>query len=315
MKIEEFYEAEHILKDVIKPTPLVETKISEKHQVYLKPECNQVTGSFKIRGAYYKISCLSDEEKANGIITCSAGNHAQGVALACQKLGIKAHICMPKTTPKVKVENTRAYGAEVILVDGVYDDAYIKALELEQLYGYTFIHPFNDEQVIIGQGTISLEILEELKTTTYIVCPIGGGGLIAGVAVAAKKINPKIHIIGVEPTGALGMYKSLSLGMRVDLIKVNTIAEGAAVKSVGAITFKYVQKYVDDIFTVTEDDIKHAIKFAYDNYGLVLEGAGALSLAAALNYDFARNKGPQTIVCILSGGNIDKELFDEINKG
>lgn len=312
MELIDFFEAKKVLSKVLKSTKLIKTKLSDHHNVYLKPECNQFTGSFKIRGAYYKISCLSDEEKRNGVITCSAGNHAQGVAFACQKLGIQAHICMPKSTPKIKVEKTKSYGAEVILCEGVYDDAYIKALELQKLYGYTFIHPFNDEKVITGQGTISIEILSELHNTDYIICPVGGGGLIAGVSVAAKKINPKIRIVGVEPVGALGMFKSKSLGMRADLTKVNTIADGTAVKSVGDLAYKYVDKYVDDIFSVTEDEIKGAIRFAYKYYGLVLEGAGALSLAAALKYDLTPNKKGQNVVLILSGGNIDEQKFKEI---
>lgn len=315
MELEDFINARNILGDVIKETSLIKTDLSQKHHIYLKPENNQITGSFKIRGAYYKISTLSDEEKRRGVIACSSGNHAQGVAFACKKLGIKAHICMPKRTPQVKIENTRKYGAEVILVDGVYDDAYQKALELQREYGYTLVHPYEDIKIITGQGTISFEILEELADTDLIICPIGGGGLISGVAIAAKLINPNVKILGVEPTSALGMYISEAKGMKVELTKVDTIADGVAVKSVGALDFQYVDKYVDDIFSVTESDIIEAIKYAYTKYNLVVEGAGALSLAAAMKYKFDENETPKNVVCILSGGNIDKNLLEKIING
>ena len=309
MELIDFKNAALILEKVIKKTSLIKTNLSDKCNVYVKPENLQLTNSFKIRGAYLKINSLSEEEKRKGVITCSAGNHAQGVAFACKELGIESHICMPKATPKIKIDATKKYGAEVILIDGVYDDAYTKAIELQQKYGYTFVHPFNDEKVIIGQGTISLEILSELKNTDIILCSVGGGGLISGVARCAKLINPKIKVYGIEPTGALSMYTSLANGYRTRLEKVSTIAEGAAVKEVGNITFEMNKKYVDDILYVHELDIINAIKYYYHELGLITEGAGALPIAAIIA-DVVPNLNKNTnVVCVVSGGNIDPTFF------
>lgn len=313
MELSDFRKAQKVLKQVVRETKLIKTNITDFNNVYVKPENNQVTGSFKVRGAFYKISSLTPLDREKGVIACSAGNHAQGVALACQKLGIKAHICMPKSTASVKINNTKQYGADVILVEGTYDDAYTKACELQKKYGYTFVHPFNDELVITGQGTLALEILEELPNTDMILCPIGGGGLISGVAAAAKMINPNIIIVGVEPIGAPGMFASFASHKRTNLNMVSTMAEGAAVKSVGELNFKYVEKYVDDIIAVSEEDIINAIKYYYNNYHLICEGAGALSLAAALKYDYIKNS-PSNIVCIISGGNIDEDILDKCLK-
>lgn len=302
--INEVYRAKQVLKDVATHPELIgPTKILPDAEVYLKPECLQNTGSFKLRGAYYKISQLTDEEKARGVIACSAGNHAQGVALGAQHNGIKAVICLPAGAPISKVEATRSYGAETVLVPGVYDDAYAKAIELRDKHGYTFVHPFDDPLVIAGQGTIGLEILEQLPEVDAIVVPIGGGGLISGVALAAKTLKPEVKVYGVQAAGAASMEQSVKAGRILHLDTVATVADGIKVKEPGVNTFAMCNEYVDDIVTVTEDEIASAILTLMDKYKLVSEGAGAVAVAAAMS-----GKLPlagKKVVCLVSGGNID----------
>lgn len=310
MELCDFENAALLLEKVIKKTPLIKTSLSSKCNVYIKPENLQLTNSFKIRGAYVKICSLSEEERKRGVITCSAGNHAQGIAYACKELGIEAHICMPKATPKIKIDGTKQYGADIILVDGMYDDAYTKAIELQKQFGYTFVHPFNDEKVITGQGTISLEILNELKNVDVILCSVGGGGLISGIAKCAKLINPNVKVYGVEPTGALSMYTSLAKGYRTRLEKLSTIAEGVAVNEVGNLTFEITKKYVDDVLYVQEQDIIDAIKYYYNEFKLITEGAGALPIAAILADVVPNLNKNSNIVCVVSGGNIDPTFFE-----
>lgn len=300
------------LKGVVKKTPLINSTIDSNCNLFLKPENLQVTGSFKIRGAYNKISSLSEEEKKKGIVACSAGNHAQGVALSAKLFGIKCVICMPKSTPNIKVENTKSYGADVVLVDGVYDDAYNKALDLQKEFGYTMIHPFNDEKVIEGQGTIALEILDECKDADIIVSSIGGGGLISGVSFAAKSINPRIKVYGAQASGAPSMFASFASGYVDKLACVNTFADGIAVKEVGKITLDYVEKYVDDIVTVSDEEIANAIRQLYIKDNLIAEGAGATSLAAVLSNKIPGLSKDKKVVCVISGGNIDRILFEKI---
>ena len=260
LTLDKIYHAAYVLKDVIRPTALVRSKLNPDCELYLKSENLQVTGSFKVRGSGYMISRLSDEEKAKGVIACSAGNHAQGVALAAQKYGIKAVICLPDGAPISKVEATKSYGAEVVMVEGVYDDAYRRALELRDEKGYTFVHPFDDDDVIAGQGTIGLEILNEIKDLDAIVVPIGGGGLISGVAFAVKSLKPDIKVYGVQAAGAPSMFNSVKNGKKERLDAVSTIADGIAVKEPGDNTFALCSKYVDDIVTVTEGEIRDAIR-------------------------------------------------------
>lgn len=309
MKLEDIIKTEEKLKGVIKRTPLIISTLNTNCLLYLKPENKQVTGSFKIRGAYNKVSSLTDEEKKKGIIACSAGNHAQGVALAARDFNIKSKICMPKSTPNVKVNATKSYGTDVVLVDGAYDDAYEKALELQKEYDYTFIHPFNDEKVIEGQGTIALEILDELKDAEVIVCSVGGGGLISGIAFVAKNINPSIKVYGVQASGAASSYMSYAKGYIDKLDTVKTFADGIAVKEVGKITFDYINKYVDDIVTVKDEEISEAIKQLYLKDSLKVEGAGAAPVAAILFNKISGINKNTKVVCILSGGNIDDSLF------
>ena len=279
--------------------------------LYIKPENLQTTGSFKIRGAYNKMVYLTDEEKAKGVIACSAGNHAQGVALAAKMMGIKATICMPASAPKVKVDSTKALGAEVVLVDGVYDDAYQKALDLQEEKGYTFVHPFNDEKVIQGQGTIAYEILKELPQTDIILCAVGGGGLVSGIAFAAKQLKPEIKVYGVQTIGAPGMYASLAGGYVTKLNKVKTFADGIAVKEVGNLTYDYTNKYVDDVLIVKEEEILDAIKKMMVKEKIVSEGAGATPLAAVLN-NYVPDIEGKNVVCVVSGGNIDIDTLSRI---
>lgn len=275
------YDAKRVLQDVARTTPLSPApKIDEG--VYIKSENLQLTGSFKLRGAYYKIHSLTAEEKSKGVIACSAGNHAQGVALSATMSGIKSIICMPAGAPLAKVEATKGYGAEVVLVPGVYDDAYAKAVELTKEHGYTFAHPFNDERVIAGQGTIGLEILYQLPDVDTVVVPIGGGGLISGVAYAIKAIKPDCKVIGVQAAGAPSMYVSRKNGEPTELASVSTIADGIAVKKPGDLTFEICSKYVDEIVTVTEDEIASAILSLMENQKTVSEGAGAVSVAAVM---------------------------------
>ena len=300
------------LKGVIKKTPLINSTIYSNCNLYLKLENLQVTGSFKLRGAYNKISSLSEEEKKKGIIACSAGNHAQGVALSAKFFGIKCVICMPKSTPKIKVENTKSYGVEVVLVDGVYDDAYNKALELQKEFGYILIHPFNDEKVIEGQGTFALEILDECKDADILISSIGGGGLISGISLVAKTINPNIKVYGVQASGAPSMYVSFATGYVDKLETVNTFADGIAVKEVGNITLDYVEKYVDDIVTVSDEEIANAIRQLFIKESLIVEGAGAAPLAAILSNKIPGLSKDRKVVCVISGCNIDIDILNRI---
>ena len=312
LTLDKFYHASYVLKDVIRPTHLVKAPgITDKCEVYLKPENLQITGSFKVRGSGYKISQLSEEEKARGVIACSAGNHAQGVALAATKYGIKSLICLPDGAPISKVEATKGYGAEVCMVPGVYDDAYNEALRLRDEMNYTFIHPFDDENVIAGQGTIGLEILNEMPDVDAVVAAIGGGGLLSGVACAIKNLNPSIKVYGVQAEGAPSMVESIKAGKPVHLDKV-TIADGIQVKEPGEHTFGYIQKYVDDIVTVSDDEIASAILALIEHQKMVSEGAGAAPLAAVM-FDKLPVKGKK-VVCIVSGGNIDVTILNRVIK-
>ena len=310
-----FKDAAEVLKDTVRRTDLIlAEKLMENGNLYLKVENLQVTGSFKVRGASYKIANLPEDEKAKGVIACSAGNHAQGVALASQKNNIKATIFIPATAPISKVEATRKYGAEIKLIDGVYDDAYNAAVEYQKQTGATFVHPFNDEDVIAGQGTIGLEILEELPDVEAVVVPIGGGGLIAGVAAAIKQLKPDCKVYGVQAIGASSMQQSYKQNHVIELPTVHTFADGTAVKRPGDLTFDLCSKYVDDIVTVHDDEIACAILSLMEQEKLVTEGAGALSVAAVL-FDKLPIKGKKT-VCILSGGNIDVNILSRvINRG
>lgn len=313
LTLDKIYHASYVLKNVIRKTDLIHApKINPESEVYLKTENLQITGSFKVRGAYYKISQLSDEEKAKGVIACSAGNHAQGVALAAAKNGIKSLICLPDGAPISKVEATKSYGADVCLVDGVYDDAYNKALELKDEKGYTFIHPFDDENVIAGQGTIGLELLDQLPDIDAIIVPIGGGGLISGVAFAAKQLKPEIKIYGVQASGAPSMVVSVESGKIECLDSVSTIADGIKVKEPGENTFELCKKYVDDIVTVTDDEISSAILTLIEQHKLIAEGAGAVAVAAAM-FNKVPVKGMKT-VCLVSGGNIDVTILSRVIK-
>ena len=315
LTIEEIYKAQEVLKDVARHPKLVPTSIREDATVYLKPECLQLTGSFKLRGAYYKISQLTPEEKSRGVIACSAGNHAQGVALGATRNGIKSLICLPAGAPISKVEATKRFGAEVCLVNGVYDDAYAKAIELRDKHGYTFVPPFDDPLVIAGQGTIGLEILQELPDADILVVPIGGGGLISGVAFAAKSLNPKIKVNGVQADGAPSMASSLNYHRINHLNSVSTIADGIAVKEPGMNTFDLCNRYVDGVVTVSDDEIAAAILNLIEKQKLVAEGAGAVSVAAVMFDKIPAIKGKKT-VCLVSGGNIDVNILSRvINRG
>ena len=309
VSLEMLFDAQRVLKEVATVTPVIKAdKISEN--IYLKSENFQLTGSFKLRGAYYKISTLTPEEAAKGVIACSAGNHAQGVALSATRKGIKSVICMPAGAPISKVEATKGYGGEVVLVPGVYDDAAKKAEELMQEEGYTFVHPFNDEKVIAGQGTIGLEIIQQLPDVEVVYVPIGGGGLISGVSYAIKALKPDCKVIGVQALGAPSMYESRKKGEVIQLEKVATIADGIAVKKPGDLTFEMCQKYVDEIVTVSEEEIATAILTLMEKQKTVAEGAGATALAAAM-FDKANLKGKKS-VCIVSGGNIDVNTLSRV---
>lgn len=311
----DFVKARENLKGVIKKTSLMYSDVfSEEsgNMVYLKPENLQTTGAFKIRGAYNKISKLTDEEKSKGVIASSAGNHAQGVALASKKLNVKATIVMPNTTPLIKVQATKDYGAEVVLHGDCYDEAYEEACRLRDLNGYVFIHPFDDIDVIEGQGTIGLEILEELSDADYILVPVGGGGLISGVALAAKQINPNIKVVGVEPDGAMAMKESVKKNELVQLNFVDTIADGVAVKKPGDLAFSIIKEYVDEIITVSDVEIMEAFLLLLEKHKLVAENAGILSLAGLKKLNVWNKK----VVCLISGGNIDVVTVSTlINKG
>lgn len=311
LSLDDVYKAKYVLKDVAITTDLLYApKIKPGTELYLKTENLQVTGSFKVRGAYYKMSLLSDEEKKRGVVACSAGNHAQGVALAAQKSGCKAVICLPDSAPISKVEATRSYGAEICLVDGVYDDAYQKALELQSEKGYTFIHPFNDPAVIAGQGTIALELAEQLPDMDAVIVPVGGGGLISGVAYTIKSLNPNIKVYGVQAAGAPSMLNSVKDKRIEQLDSVFTIADGIAVKEPGDLTYKVCSEYVDEIVTVTDDEISAAILALMEKEKLVTEGAGAVSVAAAM-FDKIDLRGKKA-VCLLSGGNIDVTILSRV---
>lgn len=318
LSLDKIYHAKSILKNATRITDVIYSPVlsqSSGCEVFLKTENLQLTGSFKVRGAYYKISQLSEAEKNKGVIACSAGNHAQGVALASQKFGIAAKICMPDGAPISKVEATKSYGAEVILVPGVYDDAHNEAEKLKAENGYTFIHPFDDEDVIAGQATIGLEILEQLKDVDVIVVPVGGGGLVSGVAFAVKMLNPKIKVYGVQSAGAPSMANSVHKHKIEVLPSVSTIADGIAVKEPGALTFKLCSKYVDDIVTVTDDQVSAAILALIEKQKMIAEGAGAVSLAAVMFDKIPDVKG-KNVCCLISGGNIDVTILSRvINRG
>lgn len=311
LNLDNFYKARYVLSHIIRRTDLIHApNINVESDIYLKPENLQTTGSFKLRGACYKISQLSDEEKMRGVIACSAGNHAQGVALGASAHGIKSLICLPEGAPMSKVEATRHYGAEIRLVPGVYDDAFQEAIRLRDEHGYTFIHPFDDEHVIAGQGTIGLELLDQLPDLDAVIVPIGGGGLISGIAFAIKSLNPRIKIYGVQAQGAPSMLHSLEQQCRTTLSAVSTIADGIAVKEPGHITYDTCCKYVDEIVTVTEDEICAAILALLEQQKLIAEGAGAVSVAAAM-FNKVPIKGKKT-VCIVSGGNIDVTILSRV---
>ncbi len=312
LTLDKVYKASRVLKEIVRETDMIYApNIREGANIYLKTENLQVTGSFKIRGSYFKISSLSEEEKARGVIACSAGNHAQGVALAATKKGIKSLICLPDGAPISKVEATKRYGAQVCLVKGVYDDAYNKALELRDEMGYTFIHPFNDADVIAGQGTIGLEILDQLPNADAVVVPVGGGGLIAGIAYTVKQINPSCKVYGVQSAGAASMKHSLEAGEITTLNGVQTIADGIAVKTPGDLTYELVSKYVDGIFTVTDDEIALAILTLLEQQKLIAEGAGAVPVAAVLAGKIPDIDG-KNVCCLVSGGNIDVTILSRV---
>lgn len=311
--LDKIYHASFVLKDIIRKTDMIYApNISKDCDVYLKTENLQVTGSFKVRGAAYKISQLSEEEKKRGVIACSAGNHAQGVALAATKNGIKSLICLPDGAPISKVEATKHYGADICLVEGVYDDAYNCALQLKDEKGYTFVHPFDDDEVIAGQGTIGLEILDQMKDADAVVVPVGGGGLIAGVSFAIKALNPNIKVYGVQAQGAPSMFNSVRDNKIERLDSVSTIADGIAVKEPGENTFEYCKKYVDGIVTVSDDEIAAAILALIEQQKLIAEGAGAVSVAAVM-FNKIPVKGKK-VVCLVSGGNIDVTILSRVIK-
>lgn len=304
LTLEKFEEASEVVKQVTSETKLVYSDYFSNqtgNKVYLKPENMQFTGAYKVRGAYYKMSTLTEEERAKGIITASAGNHAQGVAYAAKCYGVKATIVMPTTTPLMKVNRTKGYGAEVVLYGDVYDEACAKAYELADEHGYTFIHPFDDLTVATGQGTIAMEIVKELPLVDYILVPIGGGGLATGVSTLAKLLNPKIQVIGVEPAGANCMQTSVKEGKVTTLPTVNTIADGTAVKTPGSKLFPYIQRNLDDIITIEDEELVVAFLDMVENHKMVVENSGLLSVAALKRLNVQGKK----VVSILSGGNMD----------
>ena len=304
LTLEKFEEASETVKRVTQETKLIYSEYfsaQSGNRVYFKPENIQLTGAYKLRGAYYKISTLSDEERSRGLITASAGNHAQGVAYAAKAYGCRAVIVMPTTTPLMKVNRTKSYGAEVVLWGDVYDEACAKALELAEENGYTFIHPFDDPTVATGQGTIMMEIFKELPLVDYVLVPIGGGGLATGVSTLAKLLNPKIRVIGVEPAGANCMQESLKAGRVVTLDQVNTIADGTAVKTPGSVIFPYIQENIDDIITVQDEELVTAFLDMVENHKMIVENSGLLTAAALKHLDAKGKK----VVAILSGGNMD----------
>ena len=304
LTLEKFEEASEKVKEATLPTDLVYSEYfsnQTENKVYLKPENMQFTGAYKVRGAYYKMSTLTEEERQKGIITASAGNHAQGVAYAAKKYGAKAIIVMPTTTPLIKVNRTKSYGAEVVLFGNVYDEACEKALQLAKDNGYTFIHPFDDPAVATGQGSIAMEIVKELPLVDYILVPVGGGGLATGVSTLAKLLNPKIRVIGVEPAGANCLQESIKAGKVTTLPTVSTIADGTAVKTPGTNIFPYLQKNLDDIITVEDEELVVTFLDMVENHKMIVENSGLLTVAALKHLDVKGKK----IVCILSGGNMD----------
>ncbi|MFV0516688.1 MAG: threonine ammonia-lyase [Aminipila sp.] len=311
LTLDKIYHAAYVLREAARRTDLISAPgLSSENSVYLKTENLQVTGSFKLRGAYYKISQLSEEDKKHGIVACSAGNHAQGVALAAQKNNIPCIICMPDGAPISKVEATKKYGAEVCLVKNTYDDAHTKAVEIQKEQGRTMIHPFDDDDVIAGQGTIGLEILDQLTAVDAVIVPVGGGGLLSGVAFAIKNLNPDCKVYGVQAAGAASMYRSIKEENIITLDSVNTFADGIAVKTPGNITYEMISKYVDDIAVVSEDEIAAAVLALMEKQKLVAEGAGAVAVAAAMfnKFDLHGKK----IVCLVSGGNIDVSILNRV---
>lgn len=311
LTLDKIYHAAFILKSVARKTDLIAAPtMCDLDSLYLKTENLQVTGSFKLRGAYYKISQLTPEEASKGVIACSAGNHAQGVALAATKMGIPSTICMPDGAPIMKVENTKRLGARVELVKGTYDDAHDRAVELQQETGMTFIHPYDDELVIAGQGSIGLEILDQLPDVEAVVVPVGGGGLLSGIAFAIKSLRPDVKVYGVQAAGAASMYQAFKDKKYETLSKVNTFADGIAVKTPGENTYEMISKYVDDIVTVTEDEIATAILTLIEKQKLIAEGAGATPVAAAMFHKLPID-GKKT-VCVISGGNIDVNILSRV---
>ena len=311
LTLDKIYHASFVLKSVARKTDLIAAPhLSEGLDLYLKTENLQVTGSFKLRGAYYKISQLTPEEAAKGVIACSAGNHAQGVALAATKMGIKSVICMPDGAPIMKVENTKRLGAQVELVPGAYDEAHDRAVQIQEETGMTFIHPYDDELVMAGQGSIGLEILDQLPDVEAVIVPIGGGGLISGVAFAIKSLRPDVKIYGVQAAGAASMFNAFKDHKYETLSTVNTFADGIAVKTPGENTYEMICKYVDDIVTVSEDEIATAILSLIEKQKLIAEGAGATPVAAAI-FNKLPIKGKKT-VCLVSGGNIDVNILSRV---
>lgn len=311
LTLDKIYHAAYVLKNVARNTDLIAAPEWNKDcDIYLKTENLQVTGSFKVRGAYYKMSTMSEEEKQKGVIASSAGNHAQGVALSAQRNGIQSIICMPDGAPISKVEATKAYGAQVHLVKGAYDDAYTYACALQKEKGYTFLHPFDDPDVIAGQGTIGLEILDQLPDVDVVLVPIGGGGLASGVAYAIKHLRPACKVYGVQSAGAPSMYESVRKQDKITLKTVSTFADGIAVKRPGDLTYELVRKYVDGILTVTDDEVAAAVLALIEKQKLIAEGAGAVAAAAAL-YNKVELAGKK-VVCILSGGNIDVNILSRV---
>lgn len=315
MTLDDIYRARYVLAKVIRTTNLIPaSRLNPEADIWLKPECLQLTGSFKVRGAYYRISQLTAEEKQRGVVACSAGNHAQGVALGATHAGVKSIICLPEGAPISKVEATRRYGAEICLVPGVYDDAYKRALELRDEHGYTFVHPFDDEDVIAGQGTIGLELLDQLPDVDVVVVPIGGGGLASGIVFAIKSLNPRVEVWGVQAAGAPSMFNSIRGKSVVALDSVNTIADGISVKKPGVLTYDLCSRLLDGVVTVTEDEICAAILALIEQQKMVAEGAGAVSVAAAM-FGKVPVKGRKAI-CVVSGGNVDVTILNRvINRG
>lgn len=315
LTIEKIKEASRILEGVIRKTGLIHAQeISKDGEVFLKTENLQTTGSFKVRGAYVKIAKLSEEQKKHGIIACSAGNHAQGVALAAQKNNIKSTIFIPSTAPISKIEATRKYGADIRLVDGVYDDAFNEALKFQKETGAEFIHPFDDIEVIAGQGTIALELIEQMPDIDAVIVPIGGGGLISGIAYTIKQLKPDCKVYGVQAAGAASMHHSINANKRSELAKVSTFADGTAVKMPGQYTFDFCQKYVDEIVIVSDDEVATAVLGLIEHHKIIAEGSGALSVAAAM-FNKIPLDGKKT-ACIVSGGNIDVNILSRvINRG